>query len=180
MRVSFQPQASICYSPCMRLENLGLIRYCQFSALVARAGEVVWCCLPRFDSEPVLSTLLDEQNGGRFTVGAFILYSFWLVEALAAVGRIGEAREVMNNVRSASSPLACFRRTAKPRHARAVRRCGTVTWTCDAFVLNQPRMCGNFLKPIRTSASSTPPSHAARQQNISELAGINGCQPPVT
>ncbi len=54
----------------MRLENLGLIGNCQFSALVSRTGEVVWCCLPRFDSEPVFSTLLDEQNGGRFTVGA--------------------------------------------------------------------------------------------------------------
>ena len=54
----------------MRLENLGLIGKCQFSALVSRTGEVVWCCLPRFDSEPVFSTLLDEQNGGRFTVGA--------------------------------------------------------------------------------------------------------------
>jgi len=54
----------------MRLENLGLIGNCQFSALVSRTGEVVWCCLPRFDSEPVFSTLLDEKNGGRFTVGA--------------------------------------------------------------------------------------------------------------
>ena len=54
----------------MRLENLGLIGNCQFAALVSRAGEVVWCCLPRFDSEPVFSTLLDERNGGRFTVGA--------------------------------------------------------------------------------------------------------------
>lgn len=53
----------------MRLENLGLIGNCQFSALVSRTGEVVWCCLPRFDSEPVFSTLLDELNGGRFTVG---------------------------------------------------------------------------------------------------------------
>jgi GH15 family glucan-1,4-alpha-glucosidase len=48
----------------MRLENLGLIGNCQFSALVSRTDEVVWCCLPRFDSEPVFSTLLDKQNGG--------------------------------------------------------------------------------------------------------------------
>lgn len=53
----------------MRLENLGLIGNCQFSALISRTGEVVWCCLPRFDSEPVFSTLLDEQGGGHFRVG---------------------------------------------------------------------------------------------------------------
>ncbi|MBZ5527956.1 MAG: DUF5911 domain-containing protein [Acidobacteriia bacterium] len=53
----------------MLLEELGLIGNCQFSALVGRSGEVVWCCLPRFDSEPVFSTLLDAQNGGRFSIG---------------------------------------------------------------------------------------------------------------
>jgi GH15 family glucan-1,4-alpha-glucosidase len=52
----------------MRLENLGLIGNCQFSALVENSGEVVWSCLPRFDSEPVFSTLLDAQDGGRFRI----------------------------------------------------------------------------------------------------------------
>ncbi len=53
----------------MRLDHLGVIGNCQFSALVARTGEVVWCCLPRFDSEPVFSTLLDSKAGGRFRIG---------------------------------------------------------------------------------------------------------------
>jgi len=53
----------------MRLEDLGLIGNCQFSALVHNSGEVVWCCLPRFDSEPVFSTLLDSQDGGCFRIG---------------------------------------------------------------------------------------------------------------
>jgi GH15 family glucan-1,4-alpha-glucosidase len=53
----------------MRLEDLGLIGNCQFSALIHNSGEVVWCCLPRFDSEPVFSTLLDSKDGGRFLIG---------------------------------------------------------------------------------------------------------------
>jgi len=53
----------------MRLEDLGLIGNCQFSALIENTGAVVWCCLPRFDAEPVFSTLLDERDGGRFIVG---------------------------------------------------------------------------------------------------------------
>ena len=53
----------------MRLEDLGLIGNCQFSALIERTGAVVWCCLPRFDSEPVFSTLLDAKDGGQFLVG---------------------------------------------------------------------------------------------------------------
>lgn len=59
----------MCYCPGVRLEELGLIGNCQYSALIHSSGEVVWCCLPRFDSEPVFSTLLDSQNGGRFLAG---------------------------------------------------------------------------------------------------------------
>jgi len=53
----------------MLLEHLGLIGNCQVSALIQRNGELVWCCLPRFDSDPVFSTLLDEKQGGKFLVG---------------------------------------------------------------------------------------------------------------
>jgi GH15 family glucan-1,4-alpha-glucosidase len=53
----------------MKLEDLGVIGNCQFSALVERMGSIVWCCLPRFDSEPVFSTLLDASEGGCFQVG---------------------------------------------------------------------------------------------------------------
>jgi GH15 family glucan-1,4-alpha-glucosidase len=52
----------------VRLEDLGLLGNCQFSALVERTGAIVWCCLPRFDSEPVFSTLLDASGGGQFLV----------------------------------------------------------------------------------------------------------------
>lgn len=50
----------------MLLEHVGLIGNCQASALVHRSGEIVWCCLPRFDSAPVF---FDEKAGGKFFVG---------------------------------------------------------------------------------------------------------------
>jgi GH15 family glucan-1,4-alpha-glucosidase len=53
----------------MRLEDLGLVGNCQCSALIDRRGAVVWCCLPRFDAEPVFASLLDPK-GGEFLVGA--------------------------------------------------------------------------------------------------------------
>ncbi len=52
----------------MRLEEIGLIGNCQFSALVAADGDVTWCCLPRFDSEPMFASLLDADEGGRFRI----------------------------------------------------------------------------------------------------------------
>jgi len=51
----------------MLLEELGLVGNCQFSALIANTGSVVWCCLPRFDSEPLFGSLLDPE-GGEFSV----------------------------------------------------------------------------------------------------------------
>jgi GH15 family glucan-1,4-alpha-glucosidase len=45
-----------------------------------------------------------DDGFGRPVV-AFIICTFWLAEALAATGRAGEAREVMEQVRPALSPL---------------------------------------------------------------------------
>lgn len=53
----------------MKLEDVGLIGNCQFAALIHASGDVVWCCWPRFDSEPVFGRLLDP-DGGRFGIGA--------------------------------------------------------------------------------------------------------------
>lgn len=52
----------------MRLEDIGVVGNCQFAALIDNSGEVVWCCLPQFDAEPVFSTLLDASGGGRFRI----------------------------------------------------------------------------------------------------------------
>ncbi len=38
--------------------NVGVIGNCAFSALVDARGRIVWCCLPRFDGEPVFNALL--------------------------------------------------------------------------------------------------------------------------
>ncbi len=53
----------------MLLEDLGLIGNCQLSALVSNLGEICWCCMPRFDAEPIFSSLLDAGAGGSFLVG---------------------------------------------------------------------------------------------------------------
>ena len=53
----------------MRLEELGLVGNCRFAALVDAGGDAVWCCLPRFDSEPVFARLLDAEDGGGFRIG---------------------------------------------------------------------------------------------------------------
>jgi hypothetical protein len=52
--------------------ELGLIGNCTFNALVDRAADIVWCCMPRPDGDPVLHALLGQaaENGvtGRFAI----------------------------------------------------------------------------------------------------------------
>ncbi|MFZ2387616.1 MAG: glycoside hydrolase family 15 protein, partial [Polaromonas sp.] len=44
--------------------SLGVIGNCAFSALVDARGRSVWCCLPRFDGDPVFNALLDDSDQG--------------------------------------------------------------------------------------------------------------------
>ena len=52
--------------------DLALIGNCAFGALVDRQARVVWCCMPRFDGDPVFHALLDSAEGigqeGTFAV----------------------------------------------------------------------------------------------------------------
>lgn len=52
--LSVQPQADL---------NLALIGNCAISALVSKQGNIVWCCLPRFDSPPTFDALLHSAQG---------------------------------------------------------------------------------------------------------------------
>ena len=47
--------------------DLGLIGNCQIGALLDVRGEIVWCCLPRFDGDPAFCSLLHEHtvDGGH-------------------------------------------------------------------------------------------------------------------
>lgn len=42
--------------------DLGLIGNCSYAALINRQAEVVWACMPRFDSDPIFCALLRGDN----------------------------------------------------------------------------------------------------------------------
>jgi GH15 family glucan-1,4-alpha-glucosidase len=48
--------------------DLGVIGNCVISALVDRAGSIVWSCLPRLDGDPVFHALVNG-NGGPDAAG---------------------------------------------------------------------------------------------------------------
>ena len=53
---------------------LGVIGNCAFSALIDTRGRVVWCCLPRFDGDPVFDALLEPS--GRASAFAIEIEDF--------------------------------------------------------------------------------------------------------
>ncbi|ADZ69184.1 glycoside hydrolase family 15 protein [Polymorphum gilvum] len=51
--------------------DLAMVGNCSFAALIDRMGTVVWCCLPRFDGDPVFHALLGsagEAGDGAFAI----------------------------------------------------------------------------------------------------------------
>ena len=54
--------------------KLGVIGNCAYSALIDERARIVWCCLPRFDGDPVFDALLDPGANG--SLWAFELENF--------------------------------------------------------------------------------------------------------
>ncbi len=52
--------------------DLGLVGNCSIGALIDKRARIVWCCLPRYDGDPVFHQLLGSESGnpddGAFTV----------------------------------------------------------------------------------------------------------------
>lgn len=42
--------------------DVAMIGNCTISALIDRSARLIWCCLPRFDSDPVFHALLDSRH----------------------------------------------------------------------------------------------------------------------
>jgi GH15 family glucan-1,4-alpha-glucosidase len=56
--------------------DLALIGNCAISALVDSRARIVWCCMPRFDGEPVFHALLEGGTGDEESVFAVELEGF--------------------------------------------------------------------------------------------------------
>ena len=64
--------------------NLGVIGNCAYGALVDESARIVWCCLPRFDADPVFCSLIDDDLNARA--------GFFAIELVGAVGAVQRYR----------------------------------------------------------------------------------------
>ncbi len=62
------PGATARREPYRPIEDYAAIGDCHGGALVASDGSVDWCCLGRFDADPVFFRLLDAERGGHFAL----------------------------------------------------------------------------------------------------------------
>ena len=56
-------------------KDIGFISNQLTSSLIDKNGNVLWLCFPRFDSDPFISYLLDEKNGGIFKISPLSPFS---------------------------------------------------------------------------------------------------------
>ena len=113
--------------------DLGLIGNCCFGALVDPYARIVWCCLPRFDGEPVFDALLriDEETApaerGFFAVDLadavkaerrYVPNTPVLVSRIEA--RDGSAIEITDFAPRFAQHDRMFRPTTIVRHVRPV------------------------------------------------------------
>ncbi|MFY7941037.1 MAG: trehalase-like domain-containing protein, partial [Burkholderiaceae bacterium] len=45
--------------------NLSMVGNCAISALIDQRANIVWCCMPRFDSNPAFHALLSDSPAGK-------------------------------------------------------------------------------------------------------------------
>ncbi|MBW8828241.1 MAG: glycoside hydrolase family 15 protein [Burkholderiales bacterium] len=66
------PTTSTAPPPVQAGLDVAMIGNCAISALINSSGTIVWCCMPRFDGDPIFHALLDSKDGlspeGSFSI----------------------------------------------------------------------------------------------------------------
>jgi len=137
--------------------NLGIIGNCSFSALVDPQGRIVWCCLPRFDGDPVFNALLagqDDPSEGLFSIA---------LEGLTETEQHYDSNTavLVTRLHSASGSLEItdcaprfFWRDRIFRPQSLVRRIRPLSGTPRISIRVKPTFCNGTVRPQTTRGSN--------------------------
>ncbi|MCP5150881.1 MAG: glycoside hydrolase family 15 protein [Ectothiorhodospiraceae bacterium] len=138
--------------------DLGVIGNCTYGALVDREARIVWCCLPRFDSDPVFCGLL--ANGQWDGDGEFELRleeqvrtEQWYLENTAVlVTRLHDAHGACVEIRDFAPRYTLHGRSFRPM--TIVRRIQPVTGSARIRIRLRPRFDYGASTPEITRGSN--------------------------
>lgn len=163
--------------------SLGVVGNCAFSALIDGRGQVVWCCLPRFDGDPVFHALLGGEEGeGTFGIEIEHLEkSLQYYEPNTAVlrtelwDRHGQGLLITDFAPRFQSRGRYFRPTMLVRRVRALKG------TPRIRVRLRPRFHWGSSAPVITSGSNhiryVGDQQTLRLQTDAPLSHVQSCQP---
>ena len=105
--------------------DLGVIGNCAFAALVDQNARIVWCCLPRFDGDPVFHSLLGAPNGEEET-GFFAIEVEELVQSEQSYAPNTAILETVLHGRHGSLRVTDFAPRKAPMASRGAGRSGSL------------------------------------------------------
>ena len=65
---AFDRRSQDARDPYTPIRDYALIGDCHGSALISKTGSIDWCCLKRFDADPIFCSILDQDRGGFFSI----------------------------------------------------------------------------------------------------------------
>ncbi len=136
--------------------QLGMIGNCGYSALIDQQSRIVWCCLPRFDGDPVFNALLDPSENG--SLWAFELEDYdrseQFYEPNTAVLRTRMYDRKGQGIEVTDLAPRFWSRGRMFRPLTLVRRVRVLSGSPRMRVLLRPRFDWGRAKPVVTQGST--------------------------
>jgi len=156
--------------------QLGIIGNCAYSALIDERATVTWCCLPRFDGDPVFNRLLDASDNGAFW--AIELEDFdrseQRYEPNTAVLRTRMYDRKGQGIEVTDFAPRFFNRGRMFRPLTLIRRVSVLSGSPRARVVLRPRFDWGRTRPVVTQGSThlrfVGPSMAMRLNSDAPLS----------
>jgi GH15 family glucan-1,4-alpha-glucosidase len=139
--------------------NLGIIGNCAISALIDSKARMVWCCMPRFDGDPVFYALLDSADGIGEDGSSQVVLEGWVRSEQAYDVNTAILRTRLFDERGGAIEITdfaprSFRQERTFRPMQLVRRVRPLHGTPRITVIVRPRADWGRITPSRTRGSN--------------------------
>lgn len=169
--------------------DLAVIGNCMIAALVDRRAQIVWTCFPRFDADPVFSSLLDSPEGGTDAeqrgvfaidqVGMVSCEQSYLQNTAVLVSRMTDSFGNILEITDFAPRFTHYDRTFRP--PLLIRRVAPVKGRPRIRVRLRPHFEWGSLQPDLTRGSNhmrfVGPSHSLRLTTDAPISYVHEERP---